>query len=170
MWPTRRVLPGRARSPASVDRVVAFADVQTPGVGDWIAAGKLQVESGSVATDYFDGDSVSLDPAQVYGWTGTANASTSYIRHAAAASGTANSVRMLGNVNAAVYSPAGVYLMADASAEAATIWIPNGAQRPLAFPGTPGNASGTAMSRLGMSPGEKHMLRGSCIRKLAHSA
>ena len=41
--------------PAGVDRVIVFAEVQTPGVGDWIAAGRLQVESGSVATDYIDG-------------------------------------------------------------------------------------------------------------------
>ena len=41
--------------PAGVDRVIVFAEVWTPGVGDWIAAGRLQVESGSVATDYIDG-------------------------------------------------------------------------------------------------------------------
>ena len=143
--------------PAGVDRVIVFAEVQTPGVGDWIAAGRLQVESGSVATDYFDGDSVSLDPAQVYGWTGTANASTSYLRHAAAASGTANRVRALGNVNASVSHPVGVYAMVDASAEAATIWTPDGSANGwMAFPGTTGDASGTAMSRLGMSPGKTY--------------
>ena len=143
--------------PAGVDRAVVLVEILTPGVGDWIAAGRLQVEPGSVATDYFDGDSVSLDPAQVYGWTGTPNASTSYIRHAAAASGTANRPRALGNVNVAISHLAGTYVMADASAEAATIWIPKGSANGwMAFPGTTGDASGTAMSRLGMSPGKTY--------------
>ena len=140
--------------PAGVDRVIVFAEVQTPGVGDWIAAGRLRVGEGS---DYFDGGSVSLDPAQVYGWTGTANASTSYLRHAAAASGMANRVRALGGLNAAFSHPAGVYVMADASAEAATIWTPNGITNgTVAFPGIYGDASGIAMSRLGISPGKAY--------------
>lgn len=140
--------------PASVNRVVTFADVQTPGINDWIAAGSLRVGKGS---EYFDGDTVSPDPAQVYGWAGTANASTSYLRHAAAASGTANRVRVLGNLNASVSHPADVYVMADASAEAATIWTPGGTTNGwVAFPGTTGGALGTAMSRLGMSPGKTY--------------
>ena len=150
--PSRLAWTGKI--PANVDRVIVFAEIQTPGINDWIAAGRLRVGEGS---EYFDGDTVSPDPAQVYGWTGTANASASYIRHAAAASGTANRVRMLGNVNAAIYSPAGVYLMADASAEAATIWTPGGTTNGwVAFAGTTGNASGTAMSRSGMSPGKTY--------------
>ena len=140
--------------PANVDRVVVFAEVQTPGINDWIAAGSLRVGEGS---EYFDGDTVSPDPAQVYGWAGTANASTSYLRHAAAASGTANRVRVLGNLNASVSHPAGVYVMTDASAEAATIWTPGGTTNGwVAFAGTTGDALGTAMSRLGMSPGKTY--------------
>ena len=140
--------------PANVDRVIFFAEAQSPGVGDWIAAGSLRVGEGS---EYFDGDTVSPDPAQVYGWAGTTNASTSYLRHAAAASGTANRVRVLGNLNASVSHPAGVYVMADASEEAATIWTPGGTTNGwVAFAGTTGDASGTAMSRLGMSPGKTY--------------
>lgn len=140
--------------PANVDRVVFFAEPQSPGVGDWIAAGSLRVGEGS---EYLDGDSISPDPAQVYGWTGTPNASTSYIRHAAAASGTANRVRVLGGANVAVSHGVGIYVMADASAKAATIWTPGGTTNgSVAFPGTTGDASGTAMSRLGMSPGKTY--------------
>lgn len=144
-------------APAGVDGLWLLVDVESPIAGDWAEVSKAMIVVGEVATDYFDGDSISLDPAQVYGWTGTANASASYIRHAAAASGTANRSRALGNVNVAISHPAGAYVMADASAEAATIWTPNGnANGWMAFPGTTGDASGTAMSRLGMSPGKTY--------------
>ena len=106
---------------------------------------------------FADGNLTDPEGKYAYGWAGTANASTSYLRHAAAASGTANRVRVLGNVDAAVYSPAGVYLMADASAEAATIWTPGGTTNGnVVFPGVSGDASGIAMSRLGISPGKTY--------------
>ena len=136
--------------PAGVDRVIVFAEVQTPGVGDWIAAGRLQVESGSVATDYFDGDSVSLDPAQVYGWTGTANASTSYLRHAAAASGTAPGIRALGGEDLQFTTGGGATVYTDGT-HAITDLRTATTMYTAAWPcATYGTDTGSGMSRMGL--------------------
>lgn len=63
-------------APATAAQASVYVTWLSPSNGDVLSVQKVMFELGSTATTYFSGASVS-DSANVYAWTGTANASTS---------------------------------------------------------------------------------------------
>lgn len=141
--------------PAGVDGLWLLVDVESPIAGDWAEVGKAMIVVGEVAGEYFDGDTVSPDPAQVYGWAGTPGASPSWLRWATAASGSASRPRRQGGADAAVGHPGDVYAWVDG--DAVRVWCPTGSTNAgVTIPGISGDASGTAMARHGLVKGKSY--------------